>query len=67
MKKEMILRSLDETDSNRTRAAEIFGISRRTPSVEIERVWGETMTMDGHVQIGMKREPDIEVVISSHP
>ncbi len=36
MEKEMILRTLDETGGNRTRAAEILGISRRTLQLKLK-------------------------------
>lgn len=36
MEKEMILKTLDETDGNRTRAADILGISRRTLQLKLK-------------------------------
>jgi two-component system response regulator HydG len=36
MEKEMILATLEQTDQNRTRAAEILGISRRTLQLKLK-------------------------------
>jgi len=37
VEKKMILRTLDETDGNRTRASEILGISRRTLQLKLKK------------------------------
>ncbi|MFP4347223.1 MAG: helix-turn-helix domain-containing protein [Thermodesulfobacteriota bacterium] len=40
MEKEMILQTLRDTDGNRTRTAEILGISRRTLQMKL-KAYGE--------------------------